>query len=170
MRSWAPDIDPATIPDSVLKTERARRNAAKRGSYSGGAFWKAHNPQTSRCRCQECMIGRSGVYTRDDIEQFKKNGMPDEELGPYLYSLSGSAPHHSVRVRPSDFSAQFHVNEEKIWESLFAACESGAYIIDKFDAHRKGYFKPQNWPSREAFKDSKDDGGYVRLRRPDVEQ
>ena len=58
MRSWAASIDPATIPDDVLKSERARRNAVKRTSYSGGIYWKRHNPDTLRCRCEQCMARR----------------------------------------------------------------------------------------------------------------
>jgi hypothetical protein len=54
MKSWNDSIDPSTIPDAVLKTERARRNAAKRTSYSGGILWKQHNPDTPRCRCATC--------------------------------------------------------------------------------------------------------------------
>ena len=61
MKSWTPNIDPATIPDDVLKSERARRNAAKRASYSGGIYWKQHNPETSRCRCERCMARRFGA-------------------------------------------------------------------------------------------------------------
>ena len=58
MRAWTADIDPATIPDQILKSERARRNALKRGSYTGGVLWKRHNPQTPRCRCKRCMEKR----------------------------------------------------------------------------------------------------------------
>ena len=58
MRSWTANIDPATIPDDVLKSERARRNAVKRTSYSGGIYWKRHNPDTLRCRCAQCMARR----------------------------------------------------------------------------------------------------------------
>ena len=61
MKAWSDNIDPATIPDAVLKTERARRNAAKRTSYSGGIYWKQHNPDTTRCRCQRCMNQRQGA-------------------------------------------------------------------------------------------------------------
>jgi hypothetical protein len=32
-----PTIDPATIPDDVLKSERARRNSAKRSTFAGGS-------------------------------------------------------------------------------------------------------------------------------------
>ncbi len=59
MKRWTKDIDPATIPDEVLKAERARRNARKRASYSGGKYWKQHNPDTPRCRCRDCMRQRS---------------------------------------------------------------------------------------------------------------
>ena len=58
MRSWTAEIDPTTIPDDVLKSERARRNALKRESYTGGIFWKRHNPGTARCRCKSCMERR----------------------------------------------------------------------------------------------------------------
>ena len=50
VKRWTKDIDPSTIPDSVLKGERARRNALKRASYSGGVYWKRHNPDTPRCK------------------------------------------------------------------------------------------------------------------------
>ena len=63
MKCWSEDIDPATIPDGVLKSERARRNAAKRTSYSGGVYWKRHNPDT-RCRCERCMARRQSALTR----------------------------------------------------------------------------------------------------------
>jgi len=64
VKCWSEDIDPATIPDGVLKSERARRNAAKRTSYSGGVYWKRHNPDTSRCRCERCMARRQSALTR----------------------------------------------------------------------------------------------------------
>jgi hypothetical protein len=58
MRKWTADIDPASIPDDVLKSEWGRRNARKRNSYSGGVYWKSHNPDTPRCRCKACMSRR----------------------------------------------------------------------------------------------------------------
>lgn len=64
LKRWTNDIDPATIPDAVLKTERARRNALKRESYSGGMYWKQHNPDTPRCRCLKCMELRGKRITR----------------------------------------------------------------------------------------------------------
>ncbi len=51
MRSWSDTINPATIPDGVLKTERARRNAGRRKTHGGG------RPRKPRCRC--------GRYTLD---------------------------------------------------------------------------------------------------------
>jgi hypothetical protein len=58
VKSWNDNIDPSTIPDEVLKRERAKRNAAKRTTYSGGVIWAEHNPVTPRCRCQQCMDRR----------------------------------------------------------------------------------------------------------------
>lgn len=57
-KEWSDDIDPSSIPDDVLKTERGRRNAAKRTRYTGGIYWRAHNPDTPRCRCRRCMARR----------------------------------------------------------------------------------------------------------------
>jgi hypothetical protein len=31
---------------------------SKRKSYSGGIYWKQHNPDTTRCRCRDCMRAR----------------------------------------------------------------------------------------------------------------
>ncbi len=58
MRRWSEDIDPTTIPDEVIASEHGRRNALKRHSYTGGVFWKKHNPGTTRCRCRRCMERR----------------------------------------------------------------------------------------------------------------
>src|SRR5215471_21481715 len=57
LKPWTPDIDPATIPDEVLKSERGRRNAGRRQSYTGGVVWARHNPrlENSGCRCQKCI-------------------------------------------------------------------------------------------------------------------
>ena len=59
LKPWTDDIDPATIPDDVLLRERARRNAGKRKSYTGGVYWKAHNPDAAGCRCKRCMTRRA---------------------------------------------------------------------------------------------------------------
>lgn len=37
MRQWSNSIDPASIPDAVLTSERARRNAAKRRTFGAGS-------------------------------------------------------------------------------------------------------------------------------------
>jgi hypothetical protein len=62
MKRWTDDIDPATIPEHVLKSERARRNALKRTNYTGGIYWKHHNPDTPRCRCRACMKKRTASF------------------------------------------------------------------------------------------------------------
>jgi hypothetical protein len=36
MRKWSDTIDPATIPDEVIISERGRRNSLKRKTYGGG--------------------------------------------------------------------------------------------------------------------------------------
>jgi hypothetical protein len=51
--------DPATIPDHVLASERGRRNAIKRKSYSGGLVWANHNPHLNNCRCIHCNARRA---------------------------------------------------------------------------------------------------------------
>jgi hypothetical protein len=49
----------SSIPDGALKSEWARRSAAKRKSRSGGKIWGSHNPATPRCRCARCIRARS---------------------------------------------------------------------------------------------------------------
>jgi len=59
MRSWTESFDMSSIPEDVLKSEWARRCSAKRtGNYTGGVYWKEHNPETARCRCKRCMDRR----------------------------------------------------------------------------------------------------------------
>ena len=58
LRVWTADIDPATIPDEVIVRERARRNALKRKTYTGGVVWARHNPDVPGCRCQRCIHRR----------------------------------------------------------------------------------------------------------------
>ena len=58
LRPWTDQIDPATIPDAVIASENAKRNARKRRSYTGGAVWAAHNPNVSNCRCKRCNARR----------------------------------------------------------------------------------------------------------------
>jgi len=59
LRPWSDNIDPATIPDEVLATERGKRNAAKRKTRSGGLVWGKHNPKVTNCRCQRCIDKRA---------------------------------------------------------------------------------------------------------------
>lgn len=49
MKPWTPSIDPATIPDSVLKSEWGKRTAAKRKFPSGG-----RNGGRPMCTCGSC--------------------------------------------------------------------------------------------------------------------
>lgn len=58
LRRWTDKIDPATIPDAVIVSENARRNARKRKSYSGGVVWSKHNAEVKNCRCQRCSARR----------------------------------------------------------------------------------------------------------------
>lgn len=57
--------DLSTIPDDLFASERARRIARLRTTYTGGIFWKKHNPKTSRCRCQKCMDKREQEYKQE---------------------------------------------------------------------------------------------------------
>jgi hypothetical protein len=59
LKRWSDKIDPATIPDEVIASENARRNARKRKSYSGGVVWAKHNPQAKNCRCKRCIARRT---------------------------------------------------------------------------------------------------------------
>ena len=59
LKAWTPDIDPETIPPEVLYSQVARIRARLRVSYTGGIYWKEHNPNTTRCRCKACMKQRA---------------------------------------------------------------------------------------------------------------
>ena len=59
LKRWTDQIDPATIPDSVITSENAKRNARKRKSYTGGVVWAKHNPDVNNCRCQRCNTNRT---------------------------------------------------------------------------------------------------------------
>ncbi len=57
------------ISNADLKSERGRRNAARRKSFGARrkgqiAVWRAHNPSCWRCRCASCLL--AGVR---DLEQ-----------------------------------------------------------------------------------------------------
>ena len=59
---WIDTIDPATIPDEVLRSERARRNAARRINPSGGK--NGGRPVTCICgTCSKCK-GRAKRHAR----------------------------------------------------------------------------------------------------------
>lgn len=63
-RPWSDDIDPRTIPDEVLRSERGRRNAEKRVSRRGG------RPKVmGRCAC-----GFKGGTV--EMRAHKKSGKP----------------------------------------------------------------------------------------------
>jgi hypothetical protein len=55
LKPWTEDIDPDTIPEHILVSQWGKRNARRRQSYTGGVYWKKHNPNTPRCRCKRCM-------------------------------------------------------------------------------------------------------------------
>jgi hypothetical protein len=59
VKKWDDRIDPATIPDEVIVSENARRNARKRQSYTGGGVWAKHNPDVANCRCKACNTRRA---------------------------------------------------------------------------------------------------------------
>jgi len=48
----------AAAPYDLLLAEVQRRRGAQRKTYTGGVFWKTHNPDTSRCRCKRCTSKR----------------------------------------------------------------------------------------------------------------
>lgn len=54
---WTPEIM-ALIPDDVMFAERQRRRGRQRQSYTGGIYWKEHNPDVPQCRCKKCMERR----------------------------------------------------------------------------------------------------------------
>jgi hypothetical protein len=56
MKPWTDNIDPTTIPDDVLKSERARRNSALRTTHSGGT-----NGGRPVCKCGECPACRKRI-------------------------------------------------------------------------------------------------------------
>ncbi len=58
-RMWSETFDMSTVPDAVLRSEWARRNAHKRKSYTGGILWKKHNVNARACRCEQCMARRA---------------------------------------------------------------------------------------------------------------
>jgi hypothetical protein len=57
-KAWTPGFDMSSIPDDVFQSERSRRIAKLRHSYTGGIYWAKHNPDTNKCRCVKCMARR----------------------------------------------------------------------------------------------------------------
>jgi hypothetical protein len=55
----AATLDLSTISDEALWAEIGKRRGLRRKSYSGGKVWKAHNPDTLRCRCAACTAKRA---------------------------------------------------------------------------------------------------------------
>jgi hypothetical protein len=76
LRTWTNDIDPTTIPDDVLKSERARRNNLLRRTHSGGSVWGTHNPDTKRCRCEACNLKRERRRKRAALQPKRPRGRP----------------------------------------------------------------------------------------------
>lgn len=64
-RKWTDSIDPATIPDAVITSENARRNARKRKSYTCGLEWAKHNPNVANCRCKRCNARRASLRAKN---------------------------------------------------------------------------------------------------------
>ena len=61
LKPWTPDIDPETIPLDVMYSQINRVRGRLRTTYTGGVYWKKHNPDTSRCRCKGCMKKRAAA-------------------------------------------------------------------------------------------------------------
>ncbi len=61
LRAWSDNIDPATIPDEVLKRERARRNAALRTAEQLGG----RPASQERCPCGQNALTRAQARNFD---------------------------------------------------------------------------------------------------------
>jgi hypothetical protein len=59
MKAWSENIDPATIPDDVLKSERARRNSLRRQTFSGGHEGGRPRSAGPRCPCGAMTAARA---------------------------------------------------------------------------------------------------------------
>ena len=59
LQPWSDRIDPATIPDEVLKTERARRNAALRTTFNSGRNGGRPKNKYPCAACGEVIEGRA---------------------------------------------------------------------------------------------------------------
>jgi hypothetical protein len=59
MQAWTDRIDPATIPDEVLASERGRRNSARRQTNAGG-----RNGGRPVCACGTCRACQKRAATQ----------------------------------------------------------------------------------------------------------
>ena len=71
MRTYSDTFDMSSVPDDVLRSEWARRNARKRSSYTGGVVWAKHNPDFNGCRCQRCIDKREAAEIRARASEAK---------------------------------------------------------------------------------------------------
>jgi len=94
LRAWSPTFDMSTIPDDILASEWARRQARKRKSYTGGATWAKHNPDTARCRCAECNEDRTKRKALDEWQRFHADAVRfgSREPGKIADILTGGDP------------------------------------------------------------------------------
>lgn len=61
MRTWTDTIDPATIPDDVLRSEKARRDSHRRTIHTGGRNG-GRPPKQYKCRrCGEEITGAAAI-------------------------------------------------------------------------------------------------------------
>ena len=67
---WKPQLEP--VPMKVLLMEVNSRRGKLRASYTGGVYWKTHNPDTPRCRCKKCMDKRE-IEQAQRLEQIRKD-------------------------------------------------------------------------------------------------
>ncbi len=90
MRRWSDQIDPKTIPDSVLKREWARRNSLKRTRFGAGSG----RPKLMR-RCAECGLEmsarefRSHHCTRRWKTRLLTGGFPDRRFDIEFWQAQG---------------------------------------------------------------------------------
>lgn len=80
-RVWTPNFDMTTIPAKVFQSEKSRRAAKMRKTYSGGVMWSEHNPDTTRCRCAECMAKRTERRTDEAGKPKRPRGRPPKNTG-----------------------------------------------------------------------------------------
>ena len=104
-RVWSPSFDMSSIPDKIFMSERARRNARKRRSYTGGVVWGEHNPETTRCRCMTCIAARAERHAEKAAQPKRGRGRPRrgaENIGADAVDITGTNPHNQVVGSGSD--------------------------------------------------------------------